>query len=93
MVVQYVHHSWHMTELHGIRISFIWRKLINYSCCSIIFCGIDKSPMDSLVSTIHILFNTSKRPFGEVQVIFFIKLNLQGRWSDDYMTKTLALKE
>ncbi len=53
-----------IVSLRGPYTDFIGRKLITCPCCSIIVCGINNYPVDSLVSTIHILINTCKRPYA-----------------------------
>ncbi len=65
MFVQCVKHLWQMKEqLLGINIRFYLEKndklfMLQHN----IFCGIDKYSDTFLVSTIHILINTCKRPY------------------------------
>ncbi len=55
MVVQYVYQSWQMKEpLLGISISFYLEKMDKLFMLQHHFRGIDKYPVDSLDSTIHI---------------------------------------
>ncbi len=54
----------YIIQLIGNSISFILRKVINYSCHSITICGIEEYSVGTLVSTIHILINTCKHPYG-----------------------------
>ncbi len=61
MFVQYVHRSWQMKEqLYGISI-LLFGEIDKLFMLQHKVCGIDKYPVDSIVSTMHILINTCKR--------------------------------
>ncbi len=54
-------------QLLGMSISFYLEKIDKLFMLQHHFYGIDKYPMDSLVSTIHILINTCKHPYDPNQ--------------------------